>query len=410
MNKLLLSTLFLAAGPTLFASTPDKLTPEQAPEPISDSPYVGLEEQNKSILGKILNSNINSEVFKLRLHTKISFSGTEFDGQWNKPGFKLDQLRIDLSGSFKNGIFYRYQQRLTNYPEPYSSYIDNLPMKVDYAGIGYRFNSHWKVFAGKMCTAYGGFEFDDNPINVYQYNTITENMAAFLTGIDFAYNPVEKHEIRFQILESRNGSHHDLYGDMDPSIKLNKADFVYTVNWNGNFGANNVLSTRWAASFINQAKDKNYYLATLGTALNLPKGGAFLDLIYSKEDIDRTQIISRIVADETDGKTQMNTSYTSAILGINYRFTPKWNLFVKGIYDTSSKDKTSGNVLKGRYLETFSYSGGLEFYPFKDESLHLGLAYTGRQHNYTSLGKSFGAVNSKENKIELSLIYALNIW
>ena len=405
MNKLLLSSLFLIGGTSVFATGPDTTPSEISP----DSPYTVLEKENASLLSKLLKSN-NNDALNIRLHTKASFSGAQTDGIWNDPGFRLDQLRIELRGSFDNAIFYRFQQRLTNYPEPYSSYIDNLPMKIDYAGIGYRFNSKWKVFAGKMCTAYGGFEFDDNPINVYQYNTVTENMPAFLTGIDFAYNPVEKHEIRFQVLESRNGSHEQLYGKVDPSVKFSKADYVYTVNWNGKLGANDIISTRWSGSYINQAKDKNFYLACLGTALNTGKFGAFLDLIYSKEGIDRSQIISRIVADDTEGTTQMNTSYTSAILGLNYRFADKWNLFAKGMYDTANKDKTSGNVAKGKYSETFSYSGGIEYYPFKNESLHINLAYIGRSHNFTSIAKQFGSKNYNENKIELSLIYALNIW
>ena len=224
-----------------------------------------------------------------------------------------------------------------------------------------------------MCAAYGGFDFDDNPINVYQYSTLLERMPAFLTGIDFAYNPVEKHEIRFQILESRNGSHTDLYGETIEPVKFRDTDFVYTVNWNGNFGSDNIFSTRWSASYINQAKGYDMYLLSLGNALRFKKFGAFLDFMYSNEGVDRTQIISSITALKGDNKTQLNTDYTSTILGLNYRIHPKWNLIAKGIYDTSSKGTTSGDVLKGLYLKTFSYSGGIEFYPFKDESLHLGL-------------------------------------
>ena len=408
MNKLAFSSLFMfATGFTAFASTPENITTEMNP----DSPYQILNDnKDNSILSKILKSNKNSEVFNLKLHTKISFSGAEVNNNWNEPGFKVNQLRIDLGGRFNNGIFYRYQQRLTNYPEPYDNYIDNLPMKVDYAGLGYRFNTKWKVFAGKMCTAYGGFDFDDNPINVYQYSTMIENMAAFLTGIDFAYNPSASQEIRFQILESRNGSHEQAYGFVNPDLKFNKADFVYTLNWNGSFGPENMFATRWSASYINQAKDKNYYLLALGNAMYLKNGGGFLDFMYSNEGIDRSGIISSIGSSQDGINTQTNTSYTSTVLGLNYRIHPKWNLIAKGIYDTSYKNKNVGGMAKGKYLTTYSYSGGIEFFPFKDESLHLGLVYTGRYNDYTSLAKEFGAKNSKENKIELSLIYSLNIW
>ena len=123
MNKFAFLSLFsLIPYLSVLASETSEKTPESTP----DTPYSVLNENNNSILSKILQSNKNSEVFKLKLHTKISFSGSEFDNTWNKPGFNINQLRLDISGKFNNGLFFRYQQRLTNYPEPYISYIMNL--------------------------------------------------------------------------------------------------------------------------------------------------------------------------------------------------------------------------------------------------------------------------------------------
>ena len=68
---------------------------------------------------------------------------------------------------------------------------------------------------------------------------------------------------------------------------------VYTLNWNGNF--NNVFKTRWSASVMNEAKSHNMYYYALGNELNLGKWNAFVDFMYSKEDIDRKGIITSIV-------------------------------------------------------------------------------------------------------------------
>lgn len=60
---------------------------------------------------------------------------------------------------------------------------------------------------------------------------------------------------------------------------------VYTLNWIGNF--NNVFKTRWSASVMNEAKDHNMYYYAVGNELNLGKWNAFVDFMYSKEEIDR---------------------------------------------------------------------------------------------------------------------------
>lgn len=367
------------------------------------------EKSSKSLIERILKPDSNTKKFQLFLHTKGSFNANMPDGKFEDARFRMDQLRIEMRGDINKHIYYRYQQRLTAFPNP-SSTVDNLPLKVDYAGVGYRFNEKWRLFAGKMCTAYGGIEFDDNPINVYQYSTVHENMIAFLTGIDLGYHLTPDHEFRFQVLGARNESMEKTYGKLPETIKPSKLDLVYTLNWNGRFGPDNMFATRWSASVLNEAKGKNMYYGVLGTAMNLDKFGMFLDLMYSREQMDRKQMISRIVADKTDGYTQMYTDYSAVILGVNYRFAPKWNLFAKGIWDTASKYKTTGIVEKGLYQTAWGYSGGIEFYPIKNDNLHLNLVYTGRQFNYSGRAKAFGATDYSENKLELSFIYAMRLF
>lgn len=60
--------------------------------------------------------------------------------------------------------------------------IDNLPTSIDYAGIGIKLNDQFSLFAGKQCAAYGGIEFDLNPIDIYQYSDMIDYMSNFMTG------------------------------------------------------------------------------------------------------------------------------------------------------------------------------------------------------------------------------------
>ena len=113
---------------------------------------------------------------------------------------------------------------------------------------------------------------------------------------------------------------------------------VYTLNWNGNF--NNVFKTRWSASVMNEAKSHNMYYYAVGNELNLGKWNAFVDFMYSKEDIDRKGIITNIVG-RPGGHNAFDAGYLSVVSKCNYRFLPKWNAFVKGMYETASVTKAS---------------------------------------------------------------------
>ena len=69
--------------------------------------------------------------------------------------------------------------------------------------------------------------------------------------------------------------------------------------------------------------------------MNLGKWNAFVDFMYSKEDIDRKGIITSIVG-RPGGHNAFDANYLSVVAKCNYRFLPKWNVFVKGMYETAS--------------------------------------------------------------------------
>ena len=59
-----------------------------------------------------------------------------------------------------------------------------MPTSIDIAGIGVKLNDQFSFFAGKQCAAYGGIEFDLNPIEIYEYSDMIENMSNFMTGLN----------------------------------------------------------------------------------------------------------------------------------------------------------------------------------------------------------------------------------
>ena len=108
-----------------------------------------------------------------------------FDASFNydrnglsEAAFKMRQFRIEAKGNITPWLSYRWRQRL-NRGNNGSGTIDNMPTSIDIAGIGVKLNDQFSFFAGKQCAAYGGIEFDLNPIEIYEYSDMIENMSNF---------------------------------------------------------------------------------------------------------------------------------------------------------------------------------------------------------------------------------------
>lgn len=351
-------------------------------------------------------SGVKKKTDKFNLYMNMNGS---FDAMFSKDGFdygkfNMRQLRIEAKGNVNEWLSYRWRQRL-NRPNDGGDNIDNLPTSIDIAGIGVKLNDKLSLFVGKQCAAYGGFEFDANPIEIYEYSDMIEYMSNFLTGINVAYDFMKGQQINFQVLNSLNGSFESMYGEFAviPDVKpinASKLPLVYTLNWNGNF--NNVYKTRWSASLMSQAKGKNLYYYVLGNELTLGKFNMYLDFMYSNDGIDRSGIMTGIVGHQ-EGHNVLNASYMSLVTKLNYRVADKWNVFVKGMYETASLKESTGIFEKGKYRTSLGYLAGLEYYPM-ESNLHFFLTYVGRSYMYED---KVAHQDYQTNRVSVGFIYQL---
>ena len=330
----------------------------------------------KSLFEEVTGLKSKSDKFNLYMNMNGSFDAQDQDG-FQGAKFNMRQLRIEAKGNINDWLSYRWRQRL-NRPNNGGDNIDNLPTSIDIAGIGVKLSDKWSIFAGKQCAAYGGIEFDLNPIEIYEYSDMIENMSNFMSGLNIGYDFAAGQQLNFQVLNSLNGSFESTYGDVD--VEPTKVPLVYTLNWNGNF--NDVFKTRWSASIMNQGKDEKMTYFALGNELSLGKFGMFLDFMYSKEDIDRKRIITGMLG---GGASLPGAEFMSVVTKLNYRFTPNWNVFVKGMYETASLDKKVGEFADGKYRTSLGYFAGLEYYPIENSNLHFFLTFVGRKYDYTSM-------------------------
>ena len=352
----------------------------------------------KSLFEEVTGLKSKSDKFNLYMNMNGSFDAQDQDG-FQGAKFNMRQLRIEAKGNINDWLSYRWRQRL-NRPNNGGDNIDNLPTSIDIAGIGVKLSDKWSIFAGKQCAAYGGIEFDLNPIEIYEYSDMIENMSNFMSGLNIGYDFAAGQQLNFQVLNSLNGSFESTYGDVD--VEPTKVPLVYTLNWNGNF--NDVFKTRWSASIMNQGKDEKMTYIALGNELSLGKFGMFLDFMYSKEDIDRKRIFTGMLG---GGASVPGAEYMSVVTKLNYRFTPNWNVFVKGMYETASLDKKVGEFADGKYRTSLGYFAGLEYYPIENSNLHFFLTYVGRKYNYTSKAdlKDFDT-----NRVSVGFIYQLQMF
>ena len=365
---------------------------------------MGLNAQEKSLYEELSGVKKKTDKFNLYMNMNGSFDAMFNDNSFDYGKFNMRQLRIEAKGNVNEWLSYRWRQRL-NRPNNGGDNIDNLPTSIDIAGIGVKLGDKFSIFAGKQCAAYGGFEFDANPIEIYEYSDMIEYMSNFMTGINIGYDFMEGQQLNFQVLNSLNGDFYSMYGIV-PNTTPSKLPLVYTLNWNGNFA--NIYKTRWSASIMSQAEGKNLYYFALGNELTLGKFNMYFDVMYSNDAIDRSGIMTEIVG-EGLGNNIFKTSYLSLVTKLNYRFAEKWNVFVKGMYETASVvDHTDPRaypfIKNGKYRTSLGYLGGIEYYPM-ESNLHFFLTYVGRHYMYEEI--AVGHKDYSTNRVSVGFIYQL---
>ena len=374
--------------------------------------------QSKSLYEEFSGVKKKTDKFNLYMNMNGSFDAMFNNSVYEYGNFNMRQLRIEAKGNVNEWLSYRWRQRL-NRPNNGGDNIDNLPTSIDIAGIGVKLSDKFSLFLGKQCAAYGGFEFDANPIEIYEYSDMIEYMSNFMTGINIGYDFMPGQQLNFQVLNSLNAPFNDTYGvfpndnmEAIPGSKAipSKLPLVYTLNWNGNFS--NIYKTRWSASIMSQAEGKNLYYYAFGNELTFGKFNMYLDFMYSNDAIDRGGIMTGIIGEQDDHNV-MNAAYMSIVTKLNYRIANKWNIFVKGMYETASITKSSQGfdtptIEKGKYRTSLGYFGGIEYYPM-ESNLHFFLTYVGRYYMYEKLALEYNP-NIKDyqtDRISIGFIYQL---
>lgn len=372
----------------------------------------------QSIHERITKLEKKNDMFNLYFNYAASFQAehNSLSDEWGTK-FANKQLRLEIKGNLTDKLYYRLRHRLNKATDAKGE--DNFAKATDIMMVGYNFNDKLSVSGGKMCQIWGGFEFDENPMYIYQYSDMVDNMDNFMAGVTVSYKPIPTQEIAVEISNAYNGKFADEYGDEAVvvnndeahALQKSKNPLTYIINWNGSF-FDGKLNTRWAWGLQTQAKGKYSRMLTLGQQLNLPKFQWYFDYMGAFDDLDRLKIATNELGGalvDADGDALGNAyfgkvHYNSFITKANWQFAPSWNLMLKGMYETASVTKMEQFK---NYRKSFGYMGSIEYYPAKQQDFRLFLAYVGRKFDYST---KCGLKDYNTDRIELGFMYRIKAY
>ena len=378
----------------------------------------GCDGDIQSIHERITKLEKKNDMFNLYFNYAASFQAehNSLSDEWGTK-FANKQLRIEIKGNLTDKLYYRLRHRLNKATDAKGE--DNFAKATDIMMVGYNFNDKLSISGGKMCQIWGGFEFDENPMYIYQYSDMVDNMDNFMAGVTVSYKPIPTQEIAVEISNAYNGKFADEYGDEAvvvnndeaQALQKSKNPLTYIINWNGSF-FDGKLNTRWAWGLQTQAKGKYSRMLTLGQQLNLPKFQLYFDYMGAFDDLDRLKIATNelggaFVDDEGNALGNVylgKVHYNSFITKANWQFAPSWNLMLKGMYETASVTKMEQFK---NYRKSFGYMGSIEYYPAKQQDFRLFLAYVGRKYDYST---KCGLKDYNTDRIELGFMYRIKAY
>lgn len=346
----------------------------------------------------------------------FAFRNEFYDGEYTQSRFRNEQFRLEIRGQVHEKVYFRFRDRYTRAQT--SESIDNISRSVDLAYLRFDINPKFSISAGKMCADWGAWEFDWNPIDIYEYSDIVEYADNFLTGAGFSYTPSSKNQFTIQVLDSRTKSFSELYGDQ-PNFTESKAPLAFVTNWRGSL-FDGKFKTIWSYSVFNEAQDldgnaANMNYIALGNEFNFGKFRFIYDFKLSAEDLDRTTIVSQTInGSDLYPYSVAKTEYIGHWINLRYQVSPKVALTFVGMLDVANWKNATDDPLntegETKIRDAWGYIPAVEYTPWSDLNLKFFANWVGRDYKYSDYAKNrFGAADYSTGRFTIGFISPLGI-
>ena len=348
-----------------------------------------------------IKSNINLEFYTT---ANAYFTGGKFD----EMSFKMNRVRLEFVGKLNENLSYHFRQSFNKYTNPYS--MDNISSSIEYANITWQTSEKFSLVAGKQFVALGEYEAYVNAMRLMEFCDFNNSVAVYQTGLMGVMQFSPSQQLILQVVNNRSGSDNDLYLYGRPNgIEAAKLPLLATLNWNGLF-LDDALHFRYSASAGQLAKGKNIYYLTCGNVYEKDPYIAYIDVMYSREGIDSQQRITALQGAGLMPVTAQNTQYLSFIANFDYQFSPKWNAFIKGAYETAGVYEANGIFRKGRFMTGWQAQACLEWFPFTEEKgLKVFAHYLYKGYDLTENAEVIMASMPHTQRISLGMVYVIPV-
>lgn len=237
-----------------------------------------------------------SFVNTLRLEARADFeySGVEMTPTFqhaadNRCRFVGQYFNLHMGGNIGEHFSYYYRQRIIA-NAGHVTFFDN----TDFLYIDYAMNRNWSFRFGKDALAYGGYEYDASPIDVYFNGRYWDAIYCFQLAASAAYRSDDgNHTLRFQFANSPYVHHGSPYGTYNM--------FTYNLLWTGKMGC---FSTLYSIGMTE--RKKGYFVSNimLGNRFTFDHWDFYIDMIHRGLTYDQLTknwgVIGRVGIHPTD--------------------------------------------------------------------------------------------------------------
>lgn len=349
--------------------------------------------------------------FTSHMHIQFctSFTSNFNDFSVEEATFKLNRLRMEILGRFLGKFGYRFRYTYNKYTNPNT--VDNLSTHIELANMDWDVSKFITLKAGKQFFLLGGYEYYVTGIRVRQFSDFNNYTQSYLTGVSGTFHLTPTQDLSLQVANNRVETESQINtGEGQASVP--KVPLMGTLNWTGRFLDDGALQFYYGAAAGQILRNRNIYYLTFGNVWERGPVLAYVDCMYSREEVDSKGLITAIHAVGEDEKpmTAQYVQYLSWIGNLDYRLHPKWNMFVKGVYEWGGVYKTNRIYERGIYRKSWNAQLCLEYYPLKRNDLQLFLHLSYKKYHFAERAKALGGADFSEQQIMLGLLYTIPVF
>ena len=345
------------------------------------------------------------KIRKIKSHINLEFASSAnayfSDGNFDEMAFKMNRVRLEIYGRLNDHLSYHFRQSFSSYNNVNT--VENLPSSIEYANLKWRFNDKFDLVVGKQFLAVAGYEGYVNGLLVREFSEFNNNFAIFQTGIKGSVNLTPDQQLYFQVVNQKTGL--EEYG-LPVGIEPSKFPLLASACWMGWF-ADGAVNLQYSASAGQLAKGKNIYYLMCGNVYEKGPVLAYLDVLYQRSGLDNQHRISSL---SPVPSVAQNIQYLTLIGNVDYRFSPKWNGYIKGAFETAGIYEANGVYAEGRMMTAWNAQACIEWFPFtEDKGFKVFGHYVYKGFELTDNARAIGAVKPHTQRISLGIQYIIPV-